>query len=159
MLRWARRCTANCSTAWPPTSRPAGIRDRVVRSRKRSGPAGGAAASARRAAPTGARRPRRDIAPVVSEYGRPLECREAWPDIATTAAEHTGTLRAALDQPPQTNEVGRSAALIGGLLILTRQFQLPVRLFEIGASAGLNLRADRYRYCYPGGQWAHPTRR
>ncbi|BBY07203.1 DUF2332 domain-containing protein [Mycobacterium noviomagense] len=80
----------------------------------------------------------------------------AWPDITTTAAEHISPLRAALDQPPQTNEVGRSAALIGGLLILRRQFPLPVRLFEIGSSAGLNLRADHYRYRYPGGQWG-PT--
>jgi len=80
----------------------------------------------------------------------------AWPVIAQVAADHTDALRAALDQPPQTNEVGRSAALIGALLILTRQFRLPVRLFEIGSSAGLNLRADHYRYRYPGGQWG-PT--
>ena len=33
-----------------------------------------------------------------------------------------------------------------GLLLLVRQFDLPVRLFEIGTSAGLNLRADHYRY-------------
>jgi hypothetical protein len=77
----------------------------------------------------------------------------AWPDIALAASEHAGHLRAALDQPPQTNEVGRSAALIGGLLNLVYQFGLPIRLFEIGCSAGLNLRADHYRYRYPGGEW------
>jgi hypothetical protein len=77
----------------------------------------------------------------------------AWPDIALTAVGHTDYLRAALDQPPQTNEVGRSAALIGGLLILASRFGLPIRLFEIGCSAGLNLRADYYRYRYPGGEW------
>jgi hypothetical protein len=77
----------------------------------------------------------------------------AWPDIALTAADYTDHLRAALDQPPQTNEVGRSAALIGGLLTLVHRFGLPIRLFEIGCSAGLNLRADHYRYRYPGGQW------
>ena len=60
--------------------------------------------------------------------------------------------RGALDQPPQTNEVGRSAALLGGLLVLVDRFQLPVRLFEIGCSAGLNLRADHYRYRHPGGE-------
>jgi len=49
--------------------------------------------------------------------------------------------------------VGRSAALIGGLLILAGRFGLPIRLFEIGCSAGLNLRADYYRYRYPGGHW------
>ena len=77
----------------------------------------------------------------------------AWPEIMLTARDRGDELRAALDQPPQTNEVGRSAVLIGGLLFLARQFDLPVRLFEIGTSAGLNLRAEHYRYGYPGGQW------
>lgn len=77
----------------------------------------------------------------------------AWPDISLAASDHAGQLRAALDQPPQTNEVGRAAALIGGLLTLTRQSGLPIRLFEIGCSAGLNLRADQYRYRCPDGQW------
>lgn len=77
----------------------------------------------------------------------------AWPDIGRAAADHQGFLRGALQQPPQTNEVGRSAALIGGLLMLTHRFRLPIRLFEIGSSAGLNLRADHYRYRFPGGHW------
>ena len=76
-----------------------------------------------------------------------------WPDIVQAASEHADYLRGALDQPPQTNEVGRSAALIGGLLALVDRFELPVRLFEIGCSAGLNLRADHYRYRYLGGEW------
>ncbi len=76
-----------------------------------------------------------------------------WPDIVLAASEHADFLRATLDQPPQTNEVGRSAALIGGLLALTDRFDSPVRLFEIGCSAGLNLRAEHYRYRYPGGEW------
>lgn len=79
----------------------------------------------------------------------------AWPEIRDTASGHADALRAALDQPPQTNEVGRSAALIGGLLRLN-QFGLPVRLFEIGSSAGLNLRADHYRYLFAGSQWGPP---
>jgi len=77
----------------------------------------------------------------------------AWPDIKRVATGHADYLRAALDSPPQTNEVGRSAALIGGLLHVFTRFGLPIRLFEIGCSAGLNLRADYYRYRYPGGEW------
>jgi hypothetical protein len=77
----------------------------------------------------------------------------AWPDIVGAASDHANQLRAALNQPPQTNEVGRAAALIGGLLILTHRFALPIRLFEIGCSAGPNLRADYFRFHYPGGQW------
>ncbi len=50
----------------------------------------------------------------------------AWPDIALAAAEHAEGLRAALDQPPQTNEVGRSAALIGGLLVFAHRFGFTV---------------------------------
>ncbi len=77
----------------------------------------------------------------------------AWPGILNAAAQHADPLRAALHQPPQTNEVGRSAALIGGLLHLNRGSDLPIRLFEIGSSAGLNMRADHYHYRYDGGQW------
>ena len=77
----------------------------------------------------------------------------AWSDIAATARAHADALHLALDRAPQTNGVGRSAALVGGLLALTAEYPHPVRLFEIGASAGLNLRADRYLYLHPGGQW------
>lgn len=85
--------------------------------------------------------------------GGTWDANNAWPEILGTAAYHADSLRAALAQPPQTNEVGRSAALIGGLLRINRGLGLPIRLFEIGSSAGLNMRADRYRYRYGGGQW------
>jgi hypothetical protein len=85
--------------------------------------------------------------------GGQWDAEAGWPDIVQAASEHADYLRGALDQPPQTNEVGRSAALIGGLLVLVARFDSPVRLFEIGCSAGLNLRADHYRYGSPAGGW------
>ena len=66
-----------------------------------------------------------------------------------------------LDSAPQTNEVGRSGPLMSGLLVLADRFGLPLRLFELGASAGLNLQLDRYGYDLGGtkaGDAASPVR-
>lgn len=46
----------------------------------------------------------------------------------------------------QTNEVGRAAALVGAFAAVARRTGLPLRVFEVGASAGLNLRWDHFWY-------------
>ena len=66
-----------------------------------------------------------------------------------------------LERPVQTNEVGRAAALLGGFLTVAQQTGLGLRVWEIGASAGLNLRWDRFRYEAPDwafGEVASPAR-
>jgi hypothetical protein len=68
----------------------------------------------------------------------------AWPAFERLLRDHPEDVREVLDRPPQTNEVGRAGALLGGLLRL--EHRLPVRLFEIGSSGGLNLLADRFAY-------------
>ncbi len=54
---------------------------------------------------------------------------------------------------PQTNEVGRTGALIGGFLTVAAEAGLPLRCLEVGASAGLNLRWDRFHYDFGGATW------
>ena len=59
-----------------------------------------------------------------------------------------------LESAPQTNEVARSAILIGGLLTIAAETEKSLALIEIGASAGLNLHADRYAYDFGwAGRW------
>lgn len=50
-----------------------------------------------------------------------------------------------LDGPPQTNEAGRAASIMAGLLWLAQRVRVPrFDLFELGASAGVNTMIDRY---------------
>jgi hypothetical protein len=59
---------------------------------------------------------------------------------------HAGFILTFLERPPQTNETARAAVLLGGFLTIAAETRLPLRLCEIGASAGLNLHWDAYAY-------------
>jgi len=79
--------------------------------------------------------------------------RRTWEAFRATLVERAGRLRTLVEHPVQTNEVGRCAALLPGFLGLAARTGLPLRLLEVGASAGLNLRWAGYRYEAEGFAW------
>lgn len=78
---------------------------------------------------------------------RPLASPDAlWAAVEQAIVEQDAFLHDYLDSPPQTNEVARSSAWLGAALRLGARTGLALHWHEIGASAGLNLAFDRYRY-------------
>ncbi|MBS3978999.1 MAG: DUF2332 family protein [Rhodobacteraceae bacterium] len=73
-----------------------------------------------------------------------------------TIRQHPTFLLDWLKSPPQTNEVRRSAAVIAAAHWLTARFGLPLVLYELGASAGLNLCWDHYAL-HAGGKCFGPA--
>lgn len=69
--------------------------------------------------------------------------------MVATVGQHADVLPELVAQPCQTNEVGRAAGLIVGLLDVAATTGLPLSLREVGSSAGLNLRLDHFAYEVP----------
>lgn len=81
---------------------------------------------------------------------------DAWELFRQLLVDEPAAIAELLHRPVQTNEVGRAAALAAGFLELARRTGLPLRLLEIGSSAGLNLRWDHFYYDAGGASWGDP---
>ena len=91
--------------------------------------------------------------PALGEAYRSRDANEAWEELHNVLGRNAEALRGSIDRPVQTNEVGRSAALLFGFLAVAAETEMPLRLLEVGASAGLNLRWDRFGYSANGFSW------
>jgi hypothetical protein len=67
-----------------------------------------------------------------------------WLAVSQVLADHADFIDTFIDSPPQTNEVRRAAALIAAGHVISSHFRNPMRVSELGASAGLNLNWDRF---------------
>jgi hypothetical protein len=80
-----------------------------------------------------------------------------WPAAREVVAGQAPKLHPFLASPPQTNEVGRTCALMPGMLEVARVTSLPLRPREIGSSAGLNQFWDLYAYRLGEQRWNEGT--
>lgn len=94
--------------------------------------------------------------PAMATKSRTAMGDEPWLTFRQALTEDADAIRELLDHPVQTNEVGRCAALLPGFMTIAEGTGLPLRLLEVGASGGLNLRWDRYRYEAGGFAWGDP---
>lgn len=86
-----------------------------------------------------------------------LDVDAAWSAAKAVIASHRPRLIDFMGHEPQTNEVRRSVCLVGGFLTVAAETGLPLRCFEIAASAGLNTSWDRYFYRLGDVAWGDPA--
>jgi hypothetical protein len=96
-----------------------------------------------------------DFAAHAPTCGGDGDAEAAWPVLRDLCC--SGALEPLLHQPVQTNEPRRAAALLPAIGAVQAITGLPVRLLEIGSSAGLLLRLDRYRYEVGAATWGEQS--
>jgi hypothetical protein len=78
---------------------------------------------------------------------------EVWPVARAFLARERDWVQDFIKYPPQTNETRRSVVLLAAFLTFARDWRGPMDMLELGASAGLNLYWDRFRYRTAGWSW------
>lgn len=94
-----------------------------------------------------------ELAKYLPSLGGEVEVTRVVPAFFALVAANKAAIREAMQAGVQTNEVGRAAVLSAGLRHLTKELGLPIRLLEVGCSAGLNLNLDHYRINTAAGSW------
>ena len=97
-----------------------------------------------------------ELAACYPSAGGKSDADSAWHALHALLIERESEVKELIERPVQTNEVGRSAALVGGFLTVAARTRLPLAVLEIGASAGLNLLWDQYLYEARGASWGDP---
>ena len=100
-----------------------------------------------------------DLCPPLAIVYPPAEASDdlLWQGIADAFRAHASYILDRLTSAPQTNEIRRAAILLPGFLTVAEQTRLPLSLSEIGASAGLNLVWDQFRYFLGDLTWGVET--
>ena len=80
----------------------------------------------------------------------------AWQAIEADIAANSAIYNDLLAMNVQTNEVARAMPILGALLTVADATRMPLRIFEVGSSAGLLLNLDRYRYSGEKWSWGDP---
>ncbi len=97
-----------------------------------------------------------ELARYYPSAGGVVDAAAVWPVFIEQVERHEKELSARLPKTVQTNEVARCCALLPGFLTIAGSTRMPLRLLEIGCSAGLNLRWDCFCYATPAGGWGDP---
>ena len=95
--------------------------------------------------------------PTLSAAYEALDAEAIWAAARPALVSRRERLAAFMSHEPQTNEVRRSICLVGGFLEIAAATGLPLRCFEIGASAGLNTSWHCYRYSLGAAAWGDPA--